>query len=179
MKTIFVASTNPVKIRAALEGFQHMFPGQTFQAHGVSVPSGVSHQPMTDAETLAGARNRAFNAQNAHPEADFWAGIEGGVDEVGGEMHAFAWVVILGRENAYGEARSASFLLPRVLVDLIHQGVELGEADDRIFGRQNSKQENGAVGLLTADVVDRAALYVMPVALALIPFKNEVLYRKP
>ena len=176
MKTVIVASKNPVKIRAALDGFRRMFAAEAFSAEGVSVPSGVAHQPMTDAETLAGARNRASNAQKAQPQADFWVGIEGGVDEVGGEMHAFAWVVILRGEKGYGEARSASFLLPKVLVELIHQGVELGEADDRVFGRQNSKQENGAVGLLTNDVVDRAALYVMPVALALIPFTNESLY---
>jgi len=176
MKKISVASNNPVKIRSALEGFQRMFPAEIFSADGVSVPSEVSLQPMTDAETLAGARNRAANAQQAAPTADFWIGIEGGVDEVGGEMHAFAWIVILGNDQRSGEARSASFLLPKVLADLVRSGVELGEADDRVFGRQNSKQENGAVGLLTADVIDRVALYVMPVALALIPFKNPELY---
>ncbi len=176
MKTVMVASKNPVKIRAALLGFERMFPAESFSAESVSVPSGVSLQPMTDAETLAGARNRARNAREKHPDADFWVGIEGGVDEIGGEMHAFAWVVILRGEKGYGEARSASFLLPRVLVELIQQGVELGEADDRVFGRQNSKQENGAVGLLTGDVVDRLGLYVMPVELALIPFCNQDLF---
>jgi inosine/xanthosine triphosphatase len=176
MKKVIVASTNPVKVRSALKGFQHMFPAETFSAEGISVLSEVSHQPMTDAETLAGARNRASNAQKAFPAADFWVGIEGGVDEVGGAMHAFAWIVILRGDQSSGEARSASFLLPKVLADLVRSGVELGEADNRVFGRQNSKQENGAVGLLTADVIDRVALYVMPVALALIPFKNPGLY---
>jgi len=59
---------------------------------------------------------------------------------------------------------------------LVRQGVELGEADDRIFGRNNSKQQNGAVGLLTGDAVDRAGLYVPAVIFALIPFKNPELY---
>ena len=176
MKKIIVASQNPVKIRAALEGFQRMFPSDDFQAEGVRVPSEVSHQPMTDAETLPGARNRAQNARKALPAGDFWVGIEGGVDEVGGDMHAFAWIVILRGDRGVGEARSASFLLPGVLVDLIHQGVELGEADDRVFGRQNSKQENGSVGLLTGDVIDRLALYEPAVVLALIPFRNQDLY---
>jgi non-canonical (house-cleaning) NTP pyrophosphatase len=103
-------------------------------------------------------------------------GIEGGVDMIGAGMYAFAWVVILRSGFQHGEARSASFLLPAALSDLVSAGVELGEADDRVFGRQNSKQENGAVGLLTADAVDRAALYVMPVILALIPFKQGSLY---
>lgn len=153
-----------------------MFPNDAFSAQGVQVGSGVAHQPMTDAETLAGARNRAANARDAKPDADFWVGIEGGVDMIGAGMHAFAWVVILESGFQHGEARSASFLLPPALSDLVSSGVELGEADDQVFGRQNSKQENGAVGLLTADAVDRVALYVMPVILALIPFKQRSLY---
>jgi non-canonical (house-cleaning) NTP pyrophosphatase len=52
----------------------------------------------------------------------------------------------------------------------------LGEADDIVFGRSNSKQDNGAVGLLTDNVIDRAQLYEHAMILALIPFKNELLY---
>jgi len=59
---------------------------------------------------------------------------------------------------------------------LIRQGKELGEADDIVFGRSNSKQENGAVGLLTDNAIDRAQLYEHAMILALIPFKNEALY---
>jgi non-canonical (house-cleaning) NTP pyrophosphatase len=62
------------------------------------------------------------------------------------------------------------------VADLIRQGKELGEADDIVFGRNNSKQENGAVGLLTGDVINRAQLYEMAVILAFIPFKNLDLY---
>jgi len=179
MKTIMVASTNPVKIRSALEGFQRMFPGEQFSAQGTAVNSGVAHQPMTDAETLSGARNRAANAKRARPDADHWVGIEGGVDLIGTGMHAFAWVVILSGGTEHGEARSASFLLPDSLAALVRAGMELGEADDQVFGRQNSKQANGAVGLLTANAVDRETLYVMPVILALIPFKQKPIYFPP
>ncbi|MEA2092741.1 MAG: DUF84 family protein, partial [Patescibacteria group bacterium] len=55
-------------------------------------------------------------------------------------------------------------------------GKELGEADDIVFQRNNSKQENGAVGILTGDVVDRTKCYTEAVILALIPFKNVNLY---
>ena len=57
----------------------------------------------------------------------------------------------------------------------MRQGIELGHADDQVFGRSNSKQQNGSVGLLTGDVVDRTAYYVQAVILALIPFKNPTL----
>ena len=58
----------------------------------------------------------------------------------------------------------------------MRQGLELGQADDIVFGRSNSKQANGAVGILTDDVIDRAQLYEPAVIFALIPFKNPDLY---
>lgn len=172
LKTIVVASTNPVKIAAALAGFRAMFPAETFEAHGVSVPSGVSDQPMSDGETLTGAANRADQARTAAPDADYWAGIEGGIEEQHGQMWAFAWVVILDSDGKIGRGRTGAFTLPAEIAVLVRQGVELGEADDRVFGRLNSKQGNGAVGILTGDVIDRARYYEHAVALALIPFMN-------
>lgn len=171
MKQILVASTNPVKIEAARLGFQKMFPDEVFEASGVAVPSGVSHQPMTDEETLAGALTRARNAQTASPAADYYVGIEGGVEDKHGEMLAFAWIVVLAGDQT-GLGRTGAFALPHEVAELVRQGIELGDADDRVFGRSNSKQQNGAVGILTADVIDRTAYYVHAVALALIPFKN-------
>lgn len=66
--------------------------------------------------------------------------------------------------------------MKKVIIELIKEGKELGEADDIVFQRNNSKQENGAVGILTGDVVDRTKCYTEAVILALIPFKNVNLY---
>jgi inosine/xanthosine triphosphatase len=177
VKTIAVASHNPVKIQATLGGFRRMFPGEEFSAETVSVPSSVRHQPLSDAETLQGALNRADEAAIRHSDADYWVGIEGGVEEAAGgkEMTSFAWVVVRDR-GLVGRGRTGTFILPPAVADLIRQGQELGEADDIVFGCLNSKQQNGAVGLLTGDVIDRTQLYEMAVILALIPFKNVTLY---
>ena len=175
MKTIVIASQNPVKIRATLNGFQRMFPAEDFRVQTVTVPSGVSRQPLSDAEALQGALNRAKNAARGAP-GDYWVGIEGGVTEAMGEMTAFAWIAI--RSNwQVGKSRTGTFFLPGEVAELVRSGKELGEADDIVFGRNNSKQENGAIGILTGDVVDRTALYEQAVILALVPFKNLELYR--
>lgn len=175
MLIVTVASLNPVKIQAALNGFGRMFPGETFEARGVSVPSGVRHQPLTDDETLQGALNRAANARVHDPQADFWVGIEGGCEAKQGELAVFAWIAVCSREQ-WGKARTAVFFLPPAVAHLVQQGVELGEADDLLFKRTNSKQGNGAVGLLTHDVIDRLHYYEHAVVLALVPFKNQALY---
>lgn len=181
MQSIVVASKNPVKVQAARQGFLRMFPGAELAFTAISAPSGVSDQPFSSAEALQGAVNRASNARAMQPKADFWVGIEGGVEAApegspaSGQLCAFAWVVVLSPEQA-GKARTGIFFLPPRVAELVHQGMELGEADDIVFGRTNSKQENGAVGLLTRDALDRVAFYEQAVILALIPFQNPELY---
>jgi inosine/xanthosine triphosphatase len=171
MPHILVASTNPVKIQAARDGFQRMFPTEVYTSAGLPVPSGVADQPMTSAETLQGAFNRARSVQRADDNADYWVGIEGGCEDVAGDLLCFAWVVVLSRERE-GKGQTGTFVLPLEVAELVRQGVELGEADDRVFGRSNSKHSNGAIGLLSGDVVDRVGYYVHAMIMALVPFKN-------
>jgi inosine/xanthosine triphosphatase len=172
---IVVASTNPVKIRAALGGFQDAFPEGVFRVSGLDVPSGVADQPRTDAETLRGAEARAARAMVASPTADIWVGIEGGVADIDERLAAYAWVVVRSRDRT-GKARTGTFFLPEAVARLVRDGLELGEADDRVFGCTDSKREGGAVGLLTGGAIDRTALYRHAVTLALIPFRNPDLY---
>ncbi len=172
---IIVASKNPIKINATKLGFQKVFASMNFELEGVSVPSDVSDQPMTNKETLQGATNRATHAKNDFPNAAYWVGIEGGIEKMGEEMMAFAWIVILSNEKK-GKARTGTFFLPNKVVELINQGKELGEADDIVFGHSNSKQKNGAVGILTGNLIDRTQFYVEAMVLALIPFLNKEIY---
>lgn len=175
MLEIVIASTNPVKINAAIGGFKKVFPSEEFSGRGVSISSGVSDQPMSEDETLQGAMNRARGAKAAEPTADYWVGLEGGVEEVGNEMRSVVWVVILS-VNQQGKAKAGSFVLPPKMAELIKGGMEMGPADDLIFGTTNSKQNSGSVGMLTKGVIDRTALYETGIILALIPFVQTELY---
>jgi inosine/xanthosine triphosphatase len=169
MIRVVVASSNPVKIESARRGIAALY-GET-EAFGVEVESGVSAQPVGSEETLRGAMNRAQAARTLHPAADFAVGIEGGVEAMGDDLLAMAWVVIIDRAGKIGKARSGSFVLPRRIAALMREeGLELGDADDRVFGQSDSK--NGSVGLLTGDVITRADFYTPAVTLALIPFRN-------
>ena len=88
---------------------------------------------------------------------------------------AFAWVVI-SDNNKISKAKTATFPLPLKISDLIKHGYELGEADDIVFNRSNSKQKNGAVGILTDNLINRTDYYTHAIILALIPFTNSKLY---
>jgi inosine/xanthosine triphosphatase len=175
MKKIVVASQNPIKVNAVQNGFERMFPREVFSVSTVIVPSGVCAQPLSDAETQTGALTRARNAAQIVKDADYWVGVEGGIEDVNGEMTAFAWIVVIS-EDLIGKGRTGTFFLPSRVSELIREGLELGEADDIVFKRLNSKQNNGAIGILTGNVIDRANLYEHGVVMSLVPFKNSDLY---
>lgn len=188
---VVVGSKNPVKLEAARRGVARAFPGVEVEVRGVQVPSGVSDQPLDDEETRRGARGRVDAAVRAVPDADLWIGMEGGLDRIRSasnhdpgrdRLFAFAWVAIRrrgagGSESVRrGESRTANFELPPAVAELVRGGMELGEADDRVFGRNGSKSEEGAVGLLTRGLVARADLYAPAVLLALVPFLRRDLF---
>jgi inosine/xanthosine triphosphatase len=166
---IIVGSKNPVKINCTSAGFIQAF-NKEFLVEGLNIGSNVSDQPFGSEETYQGAYNRAKNAKEVFPEADYWVGIEGGVEDINEEMSAFAWVVILDKSDVIGKSKTASFYLPKELAKLVRTGMELGEADDVYFNQENSKVEGGSVGLLTKGVISRKEYYQHAVVLALIPF---------
>jgi inosine/xanthosine triphosphatase len=172
MKKVLIASKNPVKINATQKAFEDVFTDR-FEFEGISADSLVSDQPMSNDETLKGAINRLQNIQ--HLEADYLVSIEGGVDLLDSNYEAFAWIVISDKQKI-GKAKTATFPLTLKISNLIKEGYELGDADDMVFKRSNSKQKNGAVGILTDNLINRTDYYAHAIILALIPFRNSKLY---
>ncbi len=172
---VLVGSKNPVKISCTEDAFTRAF-NQSFLVEGINAPSGVSEQPKGDPETLLGAKNRAHNSQKIFPEANFWVGIEGGIDEDEYGMFAFAWIYVLAKDGKTTQSKTGTFYLPKAVVGLVNEGMELGKADDLVFEKENSKQQGGSVGILTHGVVDRSEYYRQAIILALIPFVNENLF---
>eukprot|EP00742_Colponemidia_sp_Colp-10_P007132 GILJ01007661.1.p1 GENE.GILJ01007661.1~~GILJ01007661.1.p1 ORF type:complete len:245 (-),score=34.82 GILJ01007661.1:115-849(-) len=190
-RVIVVASSNKTKIQAVRSAFEKLFPSLALEIHGVAAKSGVSDQPMTEAETKQGAFNRACHAKSLFAgEADFYVGLEGGVERkvqtldgrhgevlVQPGLECFAWMVVLdGKGTKVSTARTGSFFLPPVLQKMVEEGMELGHADDVLFKRTNSKEDTGTVGILTNGAINRAAYYEHAMCLALIPFLQEELY---
>lgn len=178
-KVIYVGSKNPVKLAAMKAAFVTSFPTDTFEFIAVDAPSGVPDQPMGDAQTLEGARNRVAHLRAAHPDGAFYAGIEGGCERLGPEMFCTAWMVVHDDRGLEGKAKAGSFFLPNSVTDLVDAGDELGTAVDKVFNRNNSKQGSGAVGSLTGNLVTRQTYYERPCIMALIPFLNRGMFTDP
>lgn len=169
---VVVASRNPAKRRAVQRAFADVLPGSALRVESLSVPSGVKDQPDADEETRRGAHQRVRAAQAARPGADFWVGLEGGLERIGGVWLASAWMVVRAADGRVGEARTPTLPLPPDVQALLEGGMELGEANDRVFATTDSKQGGGAFGLLTGGRLTRSGVYAQTLALALLPLTH-------
>ncbi len=166
--SIIVGSQNPAKIHAVEQTFTVLFPQHTIHCQGVSAPSGVADQPMTEQETLEGAQNRVAFCQSEY-QGDYFVAMEGGVDKFSYGAATFAYVVIADAHHA-SVGRSANLPIPESVFQALCAGDELGPLMDRLFNTQNIKQKGGAIGLLTNGAQTRSSAYEQALTLAMAPF---------
>lgn len=173
MLNVIAASSNPAKVEAVRLAFEAIFGHDSCHIEGVEVDSSVAKQPIGDKETRTGARQRVLAARNVRPDADFWVGIEAGIDD----NMTFSWIAI---ENALqrGESRSASIELPALVLEQINQGKTLSEAMQQMTGIANLGQLGGAISYFTQNLLNRSTVYQQAILLALAPLRNEVYQKK-
>ena len=169
MYHVVAATTNPAKIKAIQQAFADTFGAEQCRIESVDVASGVSLQPIGNVETRTGARQRVMEARQVRPEADFWVGVEAGIEE----NMTFAWMVV---ENPHtrGESRSASLMLPETILQGIRAGSELGNEMAALTGNSDVKRQGGAIGVFTNGRLSRSSVYYPALLLALVPFHNPI-----
>lgn len=174
VRTVAVGSTNPVKVAAVRAVFARVAPEAVVE--GVAVPSGVPDQPWGDAETRRGATARAVAARDA-VGADLGVGIEGGVvDEEmadGGSreraVRTCAWAAVAASDGRVHVGGSLAMPLPAEVAERLRAGDELGHAMDALLDTTGTKHRGGAVGVLTAGLIDRRQAYEVILTYALAP----------
>ena len=174
---VLVGSENPVKIEAANEVFSKYF-GQV-KVTGIEVSSKVSVQPIGE-ETFEGAKNRALELKELNEKenlgADFFVGIEGGITKLHSKWFTLGVGCVIDNQGRSGYGVSPYFELPESIVEQLLSGKELGKVMERISGKDNIRQKEGAIGFLSKGMMDRKNLYIHSLIVALIPFLNEDLY---
>lgn len=169
LRRVVVGSTNPVKVAAARGVLARLAPACAVV--GVAAPSGVPDQPWGDAETIAGATARARAALAADAEAELGVGFEGGVvEEADGSVRTCAWAAVVDRAGRLGVGGSLAMPLPAAVAARLRAGEELGHAVDALLGTTGTKHGGGAVGVLTAGLLDRRQAYEHLLAYALARF---------
>ncbi len=171
MKTVIVASENPVKVAVARRAFTSVYPDEEFEFVAVKSVSGVADQPVNE-ETEQGAHNRLTYVKNLHPEADFWISQEGGVCTDGDKLYNRAWIMVADANNHEAKSSTSSFYLPTAITKQLQAGVELGIASDQFFTTQNSKHSIGASGHITDGLLPREDYYLQSAIIAVSQLKH-------
>jgi inosine/xanthosine triphosphatase len=174
---ILVGSKNPVKIDAVREAFSFYFDPIIVQ--GISVDSNVSDQPIND-ETFIGAEYRAKELLNINNHkllnADFFVGIEGGIQLLYDKSFAFGCMCIIHKSGRTSFGTSANFELPKMVVEQLLKRKELGHVMDEIMEQENTKQKGGAISFFTNGKMNRKELYIPGLISALVPFQHPKMY---
>ncbi len=173
MRRIAVGSENPVKIAAARSVIARIWPAA--EVLGTASSSGVSAMPMDDNECIAGARGRA-NAALSTTSSDLALGLEGGVHQIGELLYLTGWVVAVDRHGRESLASAARVPLPPSVSLAVLAGEELGPVMDRLTGREKTNHAEGAIGILTRQLMTRQRSFEAGIAYALTPWLNPEWY---
>ncbi len=162
-------------VRGAVERLRALgWPrGDEVEILPVAVSSGVDEMPMSEAEGVAGARNRA-RAALVTAGADLALGLEGGVSVLERRVP----VVVLRNWAAATDgtrewiASGPGLQLPLELATWVLDGLELGDAIDRFAGGHDIRSGRGTFGVLTLGLIDRPHAFEDAVLGALAPWYN-------
>jgi inosine/xanthosine triphosphatase len=161
-------------------------PNAQFDIVGVEAPSGVRDTPLSRAEMMAGARNRAEQLQRIAKERNepwnYFVGVEGGLEIVndGNARLVFLenWAYVLDREGRGSFGQSGAVAVPEPLAaKVVDESVDLAEAVDAFAGKHGIRDAQGAWGVLTRDLVTRRDAFRLAVINAFAPFYNVEAYR--
>ncbi|MDZ4299714.1 MAG: inosine/xanthosine triphosphatase [Candidatus Sungbacteria bacterium] len=172
---VAVGSHNPAKIEAVRMAFSAVWPNEEWEVFGTAVSSGIANQPMSDEESIRGAQNRARAARES-AGADWGVGLEGGLHCVNERYFDCGWIIVSDSAGNEGIGSTARIIVPERVMALIHQGKELGDVNDELFGVKNSKQHEGYFGLMTKNAMTRAGTYRDGVIVALSRFVHPHLF---
>ena len=186
---VAVGSTRPAKVHAAKEAFERVSSLLTGKAVPLrlethSVSSDVADMPTSLEELMLGAKNRARNLQKLGIEADYYVGLEGGFfQQTAGQdepIQTFlqGWAFVTdGRIGSFGASYCAP--VPEVLVRAVYiDHLELGKIIDEFSGTHNVRDNQGAFGIFTLNILSRSDSFRTALIAALAPFYNSTTYTK-
>ena len=149
---IIVGSNNEAKIDAVRSNFSG------FEVEGMEVSSKVSSQPFSDEETLEGAINRARECASS-AKGSMGIGLEGGVMEIENDLYLCNWGVLVDNHENVFTASGARIPLPDEVAKGLNKGKELGDIMDEFAQRSEIRQKEGAIGIFTAELVNRKEMF--------------------
>lgn len=176
IKRIWVWSTNPVKVQAVQNFFNHSL-SHDFEIIAYSAESGVNDQPLSEEETIQWAYNRCQRIMKQDPNIDLAVGLEWWVsfqkDFHGKEQcYLFGVVGIQDSQWFFHHECGGKIIMPPVISQELKNWAELGPLMDRLLLETNIKHKQWTVWVLTNNFVDRESRFSHNIATAFVPWMH-------
>jgi inosine/xanthosine triphosphatase len=195
---IAVGSTRGPKLDAVHDALKlcadHLNPNVQFEVLGFAVDSGVGHTPLSSAESMRGAQQRTealiCMASGTRETYQYFVGLEGGLEVMesdiadtdsarngGRRVFLESWAYVSdGSRGHFG--RSGGIELPPALAhEVLDDGVELADAIDKFAGMAGIRDNQGAWGVLSNNLITRREAFRVALVAAFAPFYNGNLFR--
>jgi inosine/xanthosine triphosphatase len=195
---IAVGSTRGPKLDAVHDAVklcaEQLDPNVQFEILGFVVDSGVGHTPLSSTESMRGARQRTealIQMASAKSEVyQYYVGLEGGLEVMenraadagssgssGRRVFLESWAYVSdGSRGHFG--RSGGIELPPALAhEVLDKGVELAAAIDKFAGIAGIRDNQGAWGVLSNNLITRREAFRVALVAAFAPFYNVNLFR--
>lgn len=181
---IVIGSLNKPKNDACRNVFlkhaQRMKISGTPEFTSVEADSGIPAMPLDRQMMMRGAKNRAVHCkeridQSSHL-ADFYIGLEGGIfltyqpEQANPVVFLESWVYILNAERGHWGSSGAVSVPWELARPIVTEHRELGDVIDEWADQQNIRSRQGAVGVLTKNLVNRTDFFETALTFALSPF---------
>jgi len=175
---VVVCTENKAKMQAIEDVFNKVYSNVNLT--GKKFPSDVSEQPLSEEEGIEGAINRAKNAREEYPDADFYVGMEGYVDSNKHGMFLAGIVAVVNKQGEVGIGSSAKMQLPPYIQKEIESGKELGPLVKELMNdtEGNLRQYDGTNGLLSKGLYNRVDEFKDATKCALTRFQSPEFYEK-
>jgi len=150
---VAVGSCNPVKVKAVRNVI-----GDKCQLLSMNAQSSVSEQPLSSEETRLGAIARAKDCL-LKSDAVIGIGLEGGVELKGKDLFLCSWTALVGRNGKCFVSNGPQVVLPQLLYPLLLGGKNLSDAIHTIYGVEDIRVKEGAMGFFTNGQISREEMF--------------------
>lgn len=134
-----------------------------------SVDSMITDQPLDEATTITGAKNRAINALKKIEDADAGMGLEGGLVEIDGFYYLVCVAAIVNKNGTYSLGVSSKLALPKYVSQGVMSGGQFGELIRKF---QNDHLNNTELNEVIEKLLTRKMAFFEAISNAVLQFKN-------
>lgn len=166
---VVVGSLNPTKVDSVRAATKILWPERQIEVLGREAKSGVAEQPMSESETIAGARSRALQILE-ETDCDFAVGIEGGQYKLDNAIYLSDWAIVIDRSRREGIGGTPRYLIPEHINRHISPERDLSRVLHEEFDLADVGKKHGYAGMITGNHITRTTSNRDAVVIAFAPF---------